>query len=1607
MPTETETIRLQIRAEYGGRAAIKKAMSDLAVLESLQKRINGNPIRFQVQGASKLDQFGARLRKVTDGLKAAGHSGLATAIDKDLGQMGRAYEGVKGHLNGLAAQMDKLNAAQAARPGAQLGPEMAKVNTEIEAHRVLLNDLAKLQQIAGASAGTFAKAEQALAAASGASGKQLTAQTAVLADKSKMLAAAGAAGENFAATEKKIQAAGAKNVSAAQQRARELLKEGKAIKLVTDADGRRISQVRAGRDPSHQIRETFDKEDNATRTDVYNEEKRYADALRVQKEQHKLDRERVSDAAELQRLHEKQGAAYLRLAEDAKKSGLEQTNAFRAITAEQQRSAAAADRLKTKLAQEAQQAAAVMRKLDQLEKSGYTRRTASTRTGKSGRQTQTVELFREHNNVRDFKKAVVELDEAGKPLNATLLETRNELKAVGNRASWATRNFLENTRVVVSWAASVIAYKAAFAAIRGTTQAVADLQRKSAVLTTIYQGERSEAMRLKDETMDLAVALGRTGDEALDAAVRFARLGLTRRQILEAVTVSLKAANVAEIEAGEAAEYLSSIMAAWGLRASELYGVLIKLNNVSNQFNTTNKDLLEGMSRVGALAKQSGLDMEALIGIIGTGVGLTGRKGAEFGNAIKSIIVSLSNPEIQGRLENLFNFSVKDQAGELKDMDQILGDMFVRYQALNQADKQQLLQIVGKKQQASRLAVIMQNYLTTLRNQVVTLRDANATESENRDIRATMISQVNSLKTAYEKLAVSATGAFGGQGVSFVASQFVRLLTNMLSLLEKGSGLFPIVAAGAGLFFAKFLAGAMALSRTRHETGLILNTVTALGEMYKDGAAIVGQWETAQLKAGRIVTRVNGLIKVQYNTMGRAILKMQEMSRSTNAWIALLGRAGRIINFTIGGLAKLGKMVGGFIAVSFIFSALNKLMDAFTSKAEKANRAAIGYDAALNRVVNTGKQFEVLGNMARRIREVADSADPAQLRKWTDELALAMGANRDEVAELKLRFSVENGVGSVKNEMEKIEAEMAASLEKQLNTIYDQYSDRIIKARELIELQTKSVEKSKRALWGIGWEKKSADPAKLEKLQEAEISLTDLMEKRAEVLSRIGKLQDQIVGSAIDRGLLESQVEGIIGRAGGIRDAMAPLGEVGKVIADSIKYDSIESNIKALIERTRSQYAPQIAALEQASKLPDGYKEMVEQSAARRAEILRLEDDLARLSSGPDELGMFVGNSGAVGANAIEKMAAEIQQKIAALNEEEEALQRTRSAELKRAADAQRASDELAKVTTRQNDAVNAINQAAEAHREEARLFREQEAAAMAYARRLDELARLRQETEASTARFGVGRNETVRSRATMEAISSEIAASRAREGGFELDLKFPILREKYAVAVKNVQEEMLRQNVLATHLQQEIVNSTSRQAQLEAEIANERIRQNEEAAKALGFAGREDQLRAALLEKFKAGGGQISASQFQFLSTDTREAIRTYQPDMLPQGLGNRLQELQAEMATVMSDAMIDAMRRARGDVQRVSGDRHGGVALPDTGGVAANSPVPAGVGPVSVNFDAGAVQVMVGEELKPFLEDLKELAVTRVDAAMGRLRQEVNQITTAMGVASARGVS
>lgn len=597
--------------------------------------------------------------------------------------------------------------------------------------------------------------------------------------------------------------------------------------------------------------------------------------------------------------------------------------------------------------------------------------------------------------------------ENGKAVGAEVSELNRKLKETRAEAGALGGDFVRNTLKVATWAASVgVLYKTLNLATFSMSSLI-DTGAQLARLDQVFTKIGGSTQDLARDVIGLAAANGRTKQEAIDAAIQWSRLGLTRAQVNEAVRSSLVAANIAELSSAEATEKLSGIMAAYQLRVTDLRTTLAELNAVSNTFNVRNADMLEGLTRTASVARQAGLPLQELIGLVGATVGTTGQSGAMVGNMLKTVMSRLSDQNLQKKMRDQFRFEVTAEGGvEVKNMSALLSDLFVKFQDLSGAQRQSLLFQVAGATQVNRLSALLDSYV---RAQVLAINaqlNLNSAEQENAKIKATLKSQLTGLTTEWERF----VALQGSRGPAQAMSGLAETFRNVLSLMNSGpgsamaTGLLGVLTAAA----AKVLLVGVQMKAASGSAGFMAESVKR----------VVGAMHGLNSMTGRIATNFAGSRTGAFRgasgagafaaapgfMAGMAVQKLHvwsEASFRTAAALRAAGQSGRLFFNVLGaGLRTLSvatvavsEFIVPLIAFYAIAKAFNMGMEAIGLSSEHAEAKMAGFNAEAERAKEAASAFtqaaNLFGTAQRALANMRGSDDRQKFLSAISEAAFA------------------------------------------------------------------------------------------------------------------------------------------------------------------------------------------------------------------------------------------------------------------------------------------------------------------------------------------------------------------------------------------------------------------------------------------------------------------------------------------------------------------------------------------------------------------------------------------------------------------------------------------
>jgi len=134
--------------------------------------------------------------------------------------------------------------------------------------------------------------------------------------------------------------------------------------------------------------------------------------------------------------------------------------------------------------------------------------------------------------------------------------------------------------------------------------------------------------KLRDEYNELGKTIGATTKQIMDSAVEFTRQGRSIAETQTLINAAVMGAKLSGTETSSMTDYLTSAVNGYNVAAKDSISVIDKLVAVDNSSASSMSELSIAMSRTAKSAQMAGVDMDTLIGYIGTIESVT-RKSSE------------------------------------------------------------------------------------------------------------------------------------------------------------------------------------------------------------------------------------------------------------------------------------------------------------------------------------------------------------------------------------------------------------------------------------------------------------------------------------------------------------------------------------------------------------------------------------------------------------------------------------------------------------------------------------------------------------------------------------------------------------------------------------------------------------------------------------------------------------------------------------------------------------------------------------------------------------------------------------------------------------------
>jgi len=404
------------------------------------------------------------------------------------------------------------------------------------------------------------------------------------------------------------------------------------------------------------------------------------------------------------------------------------------------------------------------------------------------RQTQQIPKY-----VEAHSKAV-------EALSHRITDQKNTLKD-------ATKAQVDNSKSLMEWSKrlsiatqKIITYRIAYGAYRlivdtmkEAKDAAIEFENTMQDLRKVMDGSESDFTRLADQAYRLGIKYGKSANEIASTFSIFAQQGLNVNEVLDRTNAVLLLSATSAISAAESVEALTAVVEAYPEYVNNVTAAVDKWASVQAKAPLTTQDLANSVKQIGSTAKEVGVDLDDLNGIVAAINKTTRKSGKEIGNSLKTIFAYVPRKETMEAFKSL-GIAVMKSQDELRDFPVILADLSEKWGTLKEKEKLGLAMTMGGVRRFNDFIALMNNYGDSVKYAADSfLAQGEAQKMLNPELDKTS-RKLESMKTAMSETSMK-----------IAKSVFLPLLTDLTYRLAKFINVVGAASKGIGTFGRYFV----------------------------------------------------------------------------------------------------------------------------------------------------------------------------------------------------------------------------------------------------------------------------------------------------------------------------------------------------------------------------------------------------------------------------------------------------------------------------------------------------------------------------------------------------------------------------------------------------------------------------------------------------------------------------------------------------------------------------------------------------------------------------------------------------------------------------------
>lgn len=315
-----------------------------------------------------------------------------------------------------------------------------------------------------------------------------------------------------------------------------------------------------------------------------------------------------------------------------------------------------------------------------------------------------------------------DLGPAGQQAFNTLASSIAQSEIPIRRSNAVLTEFATTLKNTVRWQISSSILHGFMGTISGAVGYVKDLNKSLNDIRIVTGASVDEMARFAEQANRSAKALGASTTAYTKASLIYYQQGLDDQAVKERTDVTIKMANVSGQNAETVSDQMTAVWNNFAKGGEDLERFADVMVRLGADTASSSDEIAQGLEKFAAIGDMVGLSFDNAAAALATVTATTRQSADVVGTAFKTIFARIQGLKLGETLEDgtdlnkysealaTVGISIKEQNGELKDMDTILAEMGAKWQTLSKDQQVALAQTVAGARQYNQLVALMDHF---------------------------------------------------------------------------------------------------------------------------------------------------------------------------------------------------------------------------------------------------------------------------------------------------------------------------------------------------------------------------------------------------------------------------------------------------------------------------------------------------------------------------------------------------------------------------------------------------------------------------------------------------------------------------------------------------------------------------------------------------------------------------------------------------------------------------------------------------------------------------------------------------------------------------------